>query len=324
MSTSWQSHDRLDPFEWNTDSGGTESVGQLLVWLDPVQPRTPGGHELVGQAHSPLPRMVVVAKRVALVALFASLFACVDESRDGRPDDPLDVRYAAVLAGVADGAEWNDVQLDIQRAQERRKGECMRERGFDYRDRPVELRITVGPPLLTTEPTYARQFGFGLSQPMPSSVSAIDDPNSSRYEALTGASQMAWSGAEVECETSAVEITWDSDGLTAVNSLFDEVEGRVRSSPDVLGAQTEWKACLQRAGYTFTGSSWDDLANEYATRWERTDRDDVGAVAAFRREEVAVASAASDCATPMWATINDVRMAVVVALEPDLAAAVFD
>ena len=96
------------------------------------------------------------------------------------------------------------------------------------------------------------------------------------------------------------------------------------SSAHVLHAQDEWKACLQRAGYTFVGTSWDDLINEYASRWEQTDRSNGGAVADFRREEIAVATAATDCAAPMWATIRDARRSAVETLEPQLAASIFD
>jgi hypothetical protein len=263
------------------------------------------------------------SERIVFAAVLLALSGCVGDDRDARSGDPLNVRYAAVLLGAGDGGEWNRVQIDIQEAQEARKGECMRERGFDYRDRPAEWRITVGPPLLSTEPAYAKQFGFGLSEPIPSSASAADDPNSERYSALTGGSRTAWNVAEEECEMAAVDTTWESDGLAAVNSLIDEVNARVASSREVSVAQSEWKACVERAGYTFTGSSWDDLLAEYQARWERVDREDAGAVDTFRRAEIAVASAAADCAAPMWAAMNDVRRSAVEALEPTMAAAVF-
>jgi len=89
-------------------------------------------------------------------------------------------------------------------------------------------------------------------------------------------------------------------------------------------AQAEWKTCVDRAGYTFAGSSWDDLLTEYMTRWDQLDRANTGAVAAFREEEIAVATVATDCAVPMWKVLRNGRRSVVEALEPELAVAIFD
>jgi len=77
---------------------------------------------------------------------------------------------------------------------------------------------------------------------------------------------------------------------------------------------------LSDAGYEFDGAGWADLVGSIADQWQLVDGDGRAACTA---QELVLARAAYDCASPMWVAQQSARKAALAQLDDELSLIVF-
>lgn len=255
---------------------------------------------------------------VAAVLVLAVAACAADKSNDEAR--PVATRYISFLLGGSSAAEWNKVTAEIESATERAKFECMRSRGFNYRERPVSMRVVFGPELRPTDQEFIQRYGFGVSTTPPTHSNSDKDPNSDAYFALSRAAQDAWNQAEYDCETAAAASTSESLEIDRANDLLGRIDELVLADRGFLEAQLSWKHCVSDAGYDFEGLGWAELAQSVARDWEAADDQ---RRANFSAHELAIAQSAYECAGPMWKAERSAREAALSQLDDELVGAVF-
>ena len=255
----------------------------------------------------------------ALLVAAAALASCTSETPVSQ-SEPVSTRYLAFLLGSGPASEWNEVTTEIQTATERTKSECMRDRGFAYRPRPLSLRVVLGPELRTTDEEYVNRYGFGISTTPQTDGASAEDPNSTTYAGLTDEAQTAWNVAEYDCESTASGSVTENLDLDGANDLLGRIEALVQADSGFVTAQLDGKRCLSDAGYEFDGAGWADLVGSIADQWQLVDGD---GSAAFTAKELVLARAAYDCASPMWVAQQSARKAALAQLDDELSLIVF-
>jgi hypothetical protein len=255
------------------------------------------------------------------VSLGFLVLGCTDNSGTVTPVD-LKTRAAFVDLGLGDDAFTDQFLLDVQRDVEVRAAECMRDRGFEFEQRPPEASVGTGPAFVSTSVEFAENYGFGLSMPPSFEPQSITDVNFDTYQLLTTAERSAWDLAESTCYQTARDDSYTQSGRAAVDGLYEDVLTAALADPTVVAAWEDWKACVERAGIETVAPYHWTLVDEFQARWEQVDQNDAAAVERFRSEEFAAAKAAAECAEPVWPQLADARFRKLELIDPVLADAV--